>query len=331
MVSDTLAKERELKVISIKYGYFDALRFWCPVGTRRAPVREVLRLIRDAMARYPGAEVSVLAHSFGTYAVGRILRDEPDIRLRRLVLCGSVLPRRFRWDHVGSRVREEVINDCGSRDIWPVLAQATSWGYGATGTFGFGAPGVRDRAHDITHSDYFTREFVERYWLPWFRSGTFVPSPWTAAQPPAPWWRSFLTVVPLRWLLVALLLLGLTVLGRWCWRPALPPPAASAARRPPSPPPPPGKLNILAGTVIDSETRLPVAGVTVTIQDLDDPAGQTPTTQTDADGRFRFRDLPPGPDDKTVRLHAHKKGYQPSLTDPSLGAENHYIELERVP
>ena len=91
-------------------------------------------------------------------------------------------------------------------------------------------PGVRDRADDITHSDYFTREFVERYWLPWFRSGTFVPSPWTAAQPPAPWWRSILTIVPLRWLLVALLLLGLTVLGRWCWRLALPPPAASAAR-----------------------------------------------------------------------------------------------------
>ena len=230
MVSDILAKERELKVISIKYDYFDALRFWCPVGTRLAPVREVLRLMRDAMARYPSADVSVLAHSFGTYAVGRILRDEPDIRLRRLVLCGSVLPRGFRWDHVGSRVREEVINDCGSRDIWPVLAQATSWGYGATGTFGFGAPGVRDRAHDITHSDYFTREFVERYWLPWFCSGTFVPSPWTAAQPPAPWWRSILTVVPLRWLLVALLLLGLTVLGRWCWRLALPPPAALAAR-----------------------------------------------------------------------------------------------------
>ena len=74
-------KKRELKVISIKYDYFDALRFWCPVGTRLAPVREVLRLMRDAMARYPSADVSVLAHSFGTYAVGRILRDEPDIRL----------------------------------------------------------------------------------------------------------------------------------------------------------------------------------------------------------------------------------------------------------
>jgi hypothetical protein len=85
--------------------------------------------------------------------------------------------------------------------------------------------------------------------------------------------------------------------------------------------------NILAGTVIDSETRDPLPGVTLTIQNLDDRDGQTPTTQTDDAGRFRFRNLPPGPI-RQVRLHASKAGYELSRTDPNLGSESHNIALQ---
>jgi hypothetical protein len=120
--------------------------------------------------------LSVIAHSFGTYAIGKILKENPDIRLHRLILCGAILPSEFRWDQIPHSVETEIINDCGIRDIWPVLAQSTTFGYGPSGRFGFGAPGVRDRYHDFGHGGFFQEQFVSNFWLPWFRSGNFVKS-----------------------------------------------------------------------------------------------------------------------------------------------------------
>jgi hypothetical protein len=85
--------------------------------------------------------------------------------------------------------------------------------------------------------------------------------------------------------------------------------------------------NSLAGTVIDAVTRDPLPGVTVTIQDLVDRDGQTPTTQTDHAGIFRFRNLPPGPK-KQVRVHASRVGYELSRTDPWLGTDRHNVALQ---
>jgi hypothetical protein len=89
---------------------------------------------------------------------------------------------------------------------------------------------------------------------------------------------------------------------------------------------PAGESHVLAGTVIHAVTRKPLPGVTVSIQGLVDRTGQTPRTQTNDAGCFRFRDLP-GPK-KPVRVWASMEGYEPSYTDPSLGSESHSIALE---
>jgi pimeloyl-ACP methyl ester carboxylesterase len=203
MVRDSLTRVGTV-VEPIKYEYFDAFRFWFPFFTRKLPLKQVLWKVRHAIGRHEGREVVIIAHSFGTYAILNILVDQPDIRCTRLLLCGSVVDRAFRWDKLANL--PEVLNDCGSRDIWPVLAQSLSWGYGASGTFGFGTPGVRDRAHDCRHGDYFNKEFVERYWLPWLHHGIYVPSEFESTQPASPWWRSVLTILPLRWMAVAVVL-----------------------------------------------------------------------------------------------------------------------------
>ena len=59
------------------------------------------------------------------------------------------------------------------------------------------------------------------------------------------------------------------------------------------PPPPP---SVLAGYVTDAETHLPLAGVTLTIQDWDTLDGRSPTCTTDDAGRFRFKNLRPSDD-----------------------------------
>jgi hypothetical protein len=96
----------------------------------------------------------------------------------------------------------------------------------------------------------------------------------------------------------------------------------------PVPPLPAPPVAVLAGYVLDAETREPLPGVTLTIQDWDALDGRTPTSTSDPAGRFRFDDLRPGPDPvQQVRLVARKDGYEPSYTDPLLGTTDQPIKL----
>ena len=200
MVKQALQREGRTTVFPSKYGYFDALRFWCPLFTRQRPIDELLYKIEDVLAGSPSAEMVIAAHSFGTYAVTKILRQKPGIRPSRMILCGSIVSRRFRWDLLPNRPK--VINDCGSRDIWPILAQSTTWGYGATGVLGFGFPNVKDRFHDMSHSDYFDEAFVEKYWRPWVQEVQYVESEYEMSlyNRPVPVWRLMLSIFPLKYL-----------------------------------------------------------------------------------------------------------------------------------
>lgn len=99
----------------------------------------------------------------------------------------------------------------------------------------------------------------------------------------------------------------------------------------PRPVPPPQKPAILAGYIIDAETREPLAGVTLTIQDWETIDGRSPTATTDAAGRFRFDNLRPSADVsqqvQQVRLIAHKPGYKAYTTDTPLGSTTLPIKL----
>jgi hypothetical protein len=220
-VSPILERIPYTRVPPLSYGRFDAFRFWFPIWTRETPVKKLLWRIRFARDKFPTAKLSVIAHSFGTYAIGQILRENPDIRLHRLILCGAILPSEFRWDQIRYSVATEIINDCGTRDIWPVLAQSTTFGYGSSGRFGFGSPGVRDRYHDFGHGGFFEDNFVTNYWLPWFRSGNFVKS----KAPPRSGTRwHFLAIIQIKWVAMFVCVLCISWLGMWWFPPVIPTP-----------------------------------------------------------------------------------------------------------
>ena len=212
MVVEVLHRDGELEVHPIRYGYLDVFRFLLPGPTRSKPIERIARELRNAGAGR-ARRVSVIAHSFGSYAVAQALAENTDIELYRLVLCGSIVSTSFRWDKVKPRVKE-VVNDCGTRDVWPVLASVVTWGYGASGTFGFGTVGVRDRFHPHSHSEYFTRPFVEKYWVPFIRYGRISDS----TRPPSPWWISALSLLKLRWLVAALAVALPVLSGIWFWK-----------------------------------------------------------------------------------------------------------------
>jgi hypothetical protein len=125
--------------------------------------------------------------------------------------------------------RDAIINECGIRDVWPVLAQSVTWGYGSTGTFGFGVQNVRDRFHPSGHSAFFDKNFVRDYWLPAAAGLPFDFSPTDRSDATSPRWFTFLRL-PLRWAFAAglVLLLGAGSLelvsasqNGWCGRGAV--------------------------------------------------------------------------------------------------------------
>jgi hypothetical protein len=198
MVANTLEAEPGVRVQPIKYGYFDVFKFLCPVFSRSAPIRKLIREYRDTRASYPQAKISAIAHSFGTYALTKAL-EEPDIQFHRVIFCGSIVKDDFRTAPFRAQLgREPILNDCGTHDFLPILAKSVTWGFGASGTFGFGTVGIRDRFNKFTHSGYFTREFVRDFWKPFLLAGTINPTEWETARTTPPYWHSLLSAFPLK-------------------------------------------------------------------------------------------------------------------------------------
>jgi len=157
-------------VVAPGYGYFDAFRFWFPFVFRRMPVKKVLRKLDDLLPDYPELEWDrfIIAHSFGTYTITKVLEERPSWRFSGIVLCGSIVPVDYNWGRIAGQILNggSIVNHCGAIDVWPPAARAFSWGYGSTGTYGMQSGHVIDRLHHIGHSDFFTQEFAKTYWKP---------------------------------------------------------------------------------------------------------------------------------------------------------------------
>jgi hypothetical protein len=194
------------------------VRFLLPFRSlRRRPVQRITALIRDELSRKPD-RLSIVGHSFGTFIISKILEEEADIKFDRILLCGSIIPDSFPWERFGHRIAPneklewQVLNDCGMNDPLPVLAQSVTWGYGSSGRFGFGHVRVKDRFHTVGHSGFFSETFVRDYWLPYLSKGEVVEG--KLDLPTAPWWLSILTVLKLRYAVVATAFLALFLATR---------------------------------------------------------------------------------------------------------------------
>ena len=214
-ISDLFAADTRTIVEPAGYDYFDVFRFLCPFWTRRRPVEVVLGKVRAALDlhRTDYDELIIFAHSFGSYILGKILMRNPDIKPERILLCGCILPSSYGWYSLRNRPRV-ILNEASSRDIWPILARSVTWGYGSTGTFGFLTPGVRDRFHNLAHSDYFKNGFAERYWVRWIQEEKFEPTEYDKSnRPPTPFYKNLFEVIPLKYVGLALIL----AFGIYAW------------------------------------------------------------------------------------------------------------------
>ena len=212
-IRDTLS-ENGYRVHLTNYGTFDLFRFLLPTNYFRNKVKDkIYRQLRLAIQDDPSAEYSIIAHSFGTYIVSNILRDEFDIQIDRLIFAGSVVRYDFPFEQFSDRFKGEILNEVATHDPWPVVAESVTTGYGSAGTFGFKRPRVFDRWHTGGHSYVLNADHCKSYWLPFLDAGEKKP---TDVSTKVPFWIRLLNLIKIKYvvLFVALCLVVLTVLMR---------------------------------------------------------------------------------------------------------------------
>ena len=153
--------------------------------------------------------MSIIAHSFGTYIVFALLRSEFDIRFHKVVFCGSVVSYKFPFEQFGNRYNDQILNEVGTADPWPAVAESVTTGYGSAGTYGFRRPGVRDRFHNQAgHGFFLSSDFCQKFWVPYLVSGRIEKG--SERPVPPPYWVRLLSIIKPKYIvgLVLALLCG---------------------------------------------------------------------------------------------------------------------------
>jgi pimeloyl-ACP methyl ester carboxylesterase len=178
-------------VAPTSYGQFGILRFLAPFRSLRNKaidrVAKDIRTARRSFSMSNGSDpkrMSVISHSFGTYVVGRLLTDYPEFKWDRIIFCGSVVRDDFPLDQVLERFVHPLLNEIGTKDFLPAMAESAGWGYGSVGSTGFNRPPVETRwHHGFRHSDFLSEEFCNKFWIPFLRGVWRPMPPMTSSHP----------------------------------------------------------------------------------------------------------------------------------------------------
>ncbi|MEP1383484.1 MAG: hypothetical protein ABJK64_06780 [Paraglaciecola sp.] len=202
-----LEHDTSITVKPIKFGFIDCISFWLPVFTlfRHLKVKHITKEMRLLKRDHPNHEVVVIAHSFGTFLISKFLKKNTDYNIDRLLLCGSIVPESFDWNALPNFPKQgNAINDIGCKDIWPVLAKTSTFGYGASGRFGFNTHTIENRYHNFSHSDFFSDSMFKTYWQPFIKNGEIVQSPFSSERKSPDFIVSLLGLFPGFLLIIAL-------------------------------------------------------------------------------------------------------------------------------
>jgi pimeloyl-ACP methyl ester carboxylesterase len=163
-------------VAPFAYGYVEADVF-ANAAERGRIVDQFRDHINDISDRY-GCDISVIAHSFGTYVIAKYLLgfDIPPVSIDTLILTGSVLHEDLEIDRFEGRAFK-VINEIAPNDsIVKYARPANFWRdplIGRSGEVGFSKASNRleQRSCDVfTHNNVIRRDVVSKRWMPWLEA-----------------------------------------------------------------------------------------------------------------------------------------------------------------
>jgi hypothetical protein len=137
-----------------------------------------LRRYGDETLEYGyGERPDVIAHSLGTWLLYKAMDADPELKVGRVILTGSIIPPDFRWGGLIASGRvEAVLCHCARKDFVVRLAQFGISESGPSGYRGFDETGVVAHKLEATfgHSDFFSpghlATVMETVWGPFLSS-----------------------------------------------------------------------------------------------------------------------------------------------------------------
>ena len=207
-IRDTLEDEG-FKVAPSNYDRFSLFKFLLPFPVFRSQaIKEVSKQVTIVKHRNHHADM-VIAHSFGTYVISELMKERFEVKFHRIIFCGSVVPYNFEYEQITDRFSEPILNEVGTRDPWPAIAESVTTGYGSAGSYGFKRGGdlVRDRWHNgAGHGFFLNPSFCKDYWVPFLEDGTIVEAAKKPEDPPV--WLEALSLFKIKYILVGALLIA---------------------------------------------------------------------------------------------------------------------------
>lgn len=124
---------------------------------------EKLRRLSECLTGvYAGTRPDIIAHSFGTWLIHRVLKDNPDIRIGRLILLGSIVRPDFDWQELVDRGQVEyILNHCAGLDEWVPWSHFCIPDSGPGGQKGFAARNLLNICSaEFKHDEFFTQDHM---------------------------------------------------------------------------------------------------------------------------------------------------------------------------
>lgn len=139
----------------------------------RKLVARIARLVGETHESGFGGIPDVIAHSLGTLLLGKALLDNPNLKVGRVILAGSILRPDFDWATLIEKGQvEAVLNHFGTRDFWAGIAHYFVPDSGPSGRRGFNSSckTIGYRAAGLGHNDFFALDRIKAHfnevWAP---------------------------------------------------------------------------------------------------------------------------------------------------------------------
>lgn len=154
---------------ALDYGGFPARRLIHPF-TLRKQVEWLMGEYDRVRIESGCARPSIIAHSYGTLLVARLLEKHSQVDFDKVIFAASIVPEDFQWAKLLDQYRVRwVVNDYGGNDPWPKVAKRFIRYTGSSGTTGFigNHPALHQVGNPLhAHSDYFSYSSFRYRWLP---------------------------------------------------------------------------------------------------------------------------------------------------------------------
>ena len=127
--------------------------------------------------RFDG-DMSVIAHSFGTYIIGSYLKgfEDPPVNFNNIILTGSILNSDYDWESLRGKSVGKILNEIAPEDEYVrylperykrVLKIDSSMGRSGTEGFKQESPMIVQSTNSIfTHNNVIKRDVISHKWMP---------------------------------------------------------------------------------------------------------------------------------------------------------------------